>query len=279
MYNKKLVATIKSGGKIMREDGETVYLPFGNEYSVLIKNLNNVRALVNVEIDGVDAIDGGLIVNANQTVDLERFLCDNMNEGAKFKFIEKTEQISDHRGDKIEDGIIRVTYQFEAPFTPVLYPITYNYDPWDTGKTSNPKVYGGGTFSSSSLPRNINTTLGDAGTNVFYSQNFNVGASVDGVKDSEQEVYCSGNIMRSANDAGITVHGGKSTQKFQHGTMGMLEFEKHVICLNLKGFVGSIKVKKPVTVNRTITCNTCGTKSSTTQKFCGKCGTNLTYQY
>ena len=40
MYHKKLVASIRTNGKILREFKDTVYLPFGSEYSILLKNLN-----------------------------------------------------------------------------------------------------------------------------------------------------------------------------------------------------------------------------------------------
>ena len=52
MYNNQLVASLKANGKILREFKDTVYIPFGSEYSFLLKNLNTTRALVNVFIDG-----------------------------------------------------------------------------------------------------------------------------------------------------------------------------------------------------------------------------------
>lgn len=285
MYNKKLVASIKSGGKIMREDGETVYLPFGGEYSILLKNLNTVRALVNIEVDGQDVVQGGLIVNSNESIDLERFIVNhNLNEGPRFKFIEKTEQISDHRGDRVEDGIIRITYQFESPFTPFTY--TYDYQPWDSGYNPNPKVYGGTTSGSTPRNANNNKRLYSANVNTYFS-NTSVGSSVsDGSAMNaapEQEVQCSADVLglrsMERNDAGITVHGEKSTQKFRTASIGMLELEKHVICFSLKGFVGEHKVTAPVTVKRKITCPTCGKKNPSFNNCCGKCGTNLTYEY
>lgn len=287
MYNKKMVASIKSGGKIMRENGDTVYLPFGGEYSVLLKNLNTVRALVNIEIDGQDVVDGGLIISPNETVDLERFIVNsNLNEGPRFKFIEKTEQISDHRGDRVEDGIIRVTYQFEVPPVSITH-ISYTYDPWETYyPKKTPVVYGGTTTSGNSSLRSSNTSIDLPGGHSFYSSSFNVGASIDGTPDNsfqapEQEVYTAGltSPINSVSDAGITVHGEKSNQKFRTATIGMLELDKHVICLSLKGFVGEHKVTAPVTVNRRITCRTCGKSNPSSNSCCGKCGTNLTYQY
>ena len=284
MYNKKLVFSIKSGGKIMSEEGETVYLPFGGEYSILLKNLNTVRALVNIEIDGQDVADGGLIINPNQTVDLERFIVNsNLREGPRFKFIEKTEQISDHRGDRVEDGIIRVTYQFEVTYTPVVY--SYTYDPWDSGKTPKTPITYGGTSGTTTGSRKMMRSAG--GQSAFYSQNLNVGASIDGTPDnsfkSSGEVHDGMATMdmmdTTVSDAGITVHGEKSTQKFYTASIGMLELEKHVICLGLKGFIGNHKVTAPVTVNRKITCPTCGKSNPSINNCCGKCGTNLTNQY
>ena len=126
MYNQKLVASIKANGKVLREFKDTIYIPFASEYSVLIKNLNTVRALVNVYIDGENAVPGGLVINPGQSVDLERWIKNgNLSEGNKFKFIERTAAIEDGpRGIKLEDGLIRVEYQFEIPRPPITWTTT-----------------------------------------------------------------------------------------------------------------------------------------------------------
>ena len=117
MYNQKLVASIKSKGKILREFKDTVYIPFSSEYSILLKNLNTVRAVVNVFIDGENAVPGGLVIDPGRSVDLERWIKNgNLTEGNRFKFIERTAKIEEGpRGIKEEDGLIRVEYQFELP--------------------------------------------------------------------------------------------------------------------------------------------------------------------
>ena len=261
MYNNKLVASVKVGGKIMREDGETVYLPFGSEYSLLLKNLNTRKALVKVEIDGEDVTGGGLIISPNQTVDFERYILDNnLDTGPKFRFIEKTEGISQHRGDKIEDGLVRVVYQFEAAS---LYTTT-----WIT----NTNVYGGTLRGSS----------GDFdGGHSFY--NANVGCSlgtnsVDGIAKGS----VTSNLTHDANvnDAGITTKGSDSDQKFSIGSIGTLETVEHAIVLNLKGQVGQHVVQRPVTVQVRFKCDICGKSNIPSgNKFCPQCGTNLTVKY
>ena len=115
MYGNKLAAAIKVDGKILREFKDTVYIPFGAEYTILVKNLEGRRAVVNVFIDGDNAVPGGLVLGANQEVELERKIVNNnLREGNRFKFIERTENIENGpRGIKLEDGLIRIEYQFE----------------------------------------------------------------------------------------------------------------------------------------------------------------------
>jgi hypothetical protein len=43
-------------------------------------------------------------------------------------FNEKTAQISEHRGDKADDGLLRIEYQFEAEKPEVKYTTTYHFD-------------------------------------------------------------------------------------------------------------------------------------------------------
>ena len=46
VYKSNFVAVVKTNGTILREKGESndeVYLPFGNEYSLLLKNKNSKR--------------------------------------------------------------------------------------------------------------------------------------------------------------------------------------------------------------------------------------------
>lgn len=118
MFKNNVVLAVKVDGKILREFGDTVYIPFGSEYSILLKNLSNQRVKVSVSIDGEDALDGdSLVVNANESMDLKRFVRNgNLNEGNSFKFIEKSDKIVEHRGNKADDGLITISYEFEVDY-------------------------------------------------------------------------------------------------------------------------------------------------------------------
>jgi hypothetical protein len=119
VYHQKLVACIKVNGQVLRESDSTVSIPFGSEYSILLKNLNSKRVQVKVHVDGTDATDGTwLILGPNQSLELERFIRNgNLQSGNRFKFIPRTKQIEQHRGLKADDGLIRIEYKTERVTT------------------------------------------------------------------------------------------------------------------------------------------------------------------
>jgi len=110
MYNNKLAVAIKNRGAVLKEIDDKVYLPYQSEYSIFIKNLHTTQVVVNIDIDGEDVLGGsGIIVAPFSNLNLERFVKNgNMLSGRKFKFIEKTDRISDYRGDKLEDGLVTI---------------------------------------------------------------------------------------------------------------------------------------------------------------------------
>ena len=264
MYNQKLVASIKSKGKILREFKDNVYVPFGSEYSVLLKNLNTTRAVVNVFIDGENAVPGGLVIDPGRTVDLERWIKNgNLSEGNKFKFIERTGAVEAHRGIKLEDGLIRVEFQFERPYTP---PVWFDTDKWK-GRLGTP-YYDGPYYGTTVCSNSYQGPLRGRGTSAVANASLNnVTIGTTAVAQGAATTY---------NDAGITVAGSKSDQTFQHTTVGALEYEKHTIVLKLLGETPDNKpVVKEVTVKTKPKCTTCGRVNKHNAKFCTECGTAL----
>ena len=249
MYNQKLVASIKANRKVLREFKDTVYIPFASEYSILIKNLNTVRAVVNVYIDGEDQTPNGLVLNAGQEIDLERSIKNNnLKEGNRFKFIERTGAVEQHRGIKLEDGIVRIEYQFERPAQP------FNTMP---------------SWQMNSVLRGIQ----DGSISASGSTGFPTSATYSSTSATVNAMNVS---AQSFNDAGITVAGSKSTQSFSTTYVGALEAEKHSIVLKLLGETPDNKpVQKAVTVKAKPKCVTCGKQNKAHAKFCVECGTAL----
>ena len=242
MYKNKLAVALKSTGKVLREFGDEVYLPFGSEYSIFIKNLNSVRALVSVSVDGVDVGDGTkFVVNANDSIDIERFIKDgNCNEGNRLKFVERTSGVENHRGVGIEDGLVRVEFQFEKR-------MQYNSIHWYS--PSSPYWVYGSNYPTVTAQYNAPT--------VTYTHS--VTEPVDGI-----------------NDVGITVPGSISDQEFVDAGWFPVEDAKEVIVLKILGETENRQVFKPVTVKAKPKCVTCGRTNKATAKFCVECGTSLT---
>ncbi len=280
MYGNKLAAAIKVNGKVLREFKDTVYVPFGSEYTILLKNLNTTRAVVNVFIDGENVVPGGLVLNVGQEVDLERSIKNgNLSEGNRFKFIERTGAVEEYRGVKLEDGLLRIEYQFEKAYIPqVPGPI------WGKSEYRNDSIYPMGSTSGSISTNSMNVN------GVLRSIDYSKGEYVKAQATAAINNYCADNgILNKVeyhegsatmdsfiNDVGITVPGSKSEQKFQTTYMGAMEAEKHNMVIRILGETANNKpVEKPVTVKAKQKCDTCGHTNKATAKFCSKCGTSL----
>ena len=258
MYRAGLVAVIVANGKIVREMNSggtsTVYLPFGCEYSIRFKNNETRRAVVSVEVDGQDVLSGHqLVVDGNSESEIKGFLDAGGNVAKNaFRFIEKTKEISDHRGDKINDGIVRIEFQFEEP--PYIPP----YNPPRLKKAypspQPPIWYGSGSGSL----RSANASMGGE---TFCSA---------------QAFACQTKSVEPANDAGITVAGSHVNQKFGTTYTGRLDPTKHVIVFELKGAKSDGQpIVQPVLTRKKVQCPTCGKSCKSSAKFCSECSTCL----
>lgn len=285
-YNEKFVAVVRHNGRILRERNSTVTLPFGAEYSILLKNLNSRRAVVKVSIDGKNVMAGqSLIVQPNSKVELKEFV-KGLKGTNHFKFIRKTKRISDYRGDRIDDGLVRVEVRFEKE-KPEIIRSTIVYDPlpwpprtrvcslchrWPCECWNGNRWYYGGTTLTSN---------GGGGSSAGVSCNYvasnssGLDAPVTGLTKSKS--YKTKRLStRPLPDEGITVKGSPSGRKFNHGHVGELEHKSSVIVIKLRGAKkNGTAIRKPVTVRTKLRCVTCGRKSKSSAKYCRNCGTYL----
>ena len=268
MYNNKLAMAVKVNGKVLREfkegDNFKSYIPFGAEYSIFIKNLNNVRALVSISIDGEDVADGDqYVVNANSTLEIERFMRNgNLAEGNRFKFIERTGAVENNRGVGIEDGLVRIEYSFEKSRPRI------RYDQYNDILRGGPfDCYGGSssTFTVTSASYNADAP------HATYTANVN--SAIGSVGDEPVSVnYTS----VQDNENGVTVEGSISDQQFRTVSWFPTEDVSHVMVLQLLGQTkDNVQVQHAVTVKKKPKCKTCGRVNKATAKFCGECGTSL----
>jgi hypothetical protein len=267
MYKNGVLCVIKDDkGKILREyDGNTVYIPFSEEYSLSFKNLESRKAVISIKIDGVDILDlHKLILYPDIETKVERFMLDgDFNKGNKFKFIEKTHEISEFR-DRIDDGLIEIKFQFEKE-QPVSYGIAgyriiTNSPEWHWNEYN----YSDNTFDGSTV-----RGMTDGGRNLSDSPR-----CADNTKCCSSNAYYASSTIEQPND-GITVKGSVSNQSFSYGYTRGLEFTVHTMVIKLKGKTNQAEISKPIYLKTNIQCSTCGRKYKTNFKFCPNCGTCL----
>lgn len=272
MFSKNLVMAVKVGGKVLREFDGTVALPFGSEYTILLKNLSTQRASVKISIDGQDATEGvSLIVNAGESMELKRFLKNgNLNAGNAFKFIEKTAQIEAYRGNKAEDGLLTVTYEFERDFSSYQ---SYPYNGLLRG-------YDSPTWTSTSLnatsPYNSKSRDIERGMEVTSAMQASYCAdSNDYVNDGSMTLTASASASMQ-NVSGITAPGSIVEQEFKMTTGFWGDGNKHTMTLKMVGAIkGQEVVKEAVIVKKLQRCQMCGTNTKQTAKFCHNCGASV----
>ncbi len=281
MYSNKFVACIMVDDEVVREirkgANDVVFLPFGTDYHIRLKNLDYRRAVVSISIDGDDVLDGSrLVVEGNSTTDLKGHLDSKTNKARNaFRFIEKTERVSEHRGDHVDDGLVRVEVQFEEDLPQVeqviKWPITPHPQPWypyHPGPWHGGGICRGQSFSYS----------GDCEINNLQCST-NVGeptmdANIEDVDLTNLDSI--GDATNVFNDAGITVTGGLVGQVFTTTFVRKLSSDKVVLVFKLQGKKSDSKpVVKPLLVKSKIECHTCGEKCKSGVKYCPECGTCL----
>jgi hypothetical protein len=241
MYNNDFIAVIKYKGKVLREFSDnSVRLPFGADYSILLKNKSVRKALVDIKVDGRDVLDGNsIIVGSDETTELKGFMKDSKVRN-KFRFIKKTKEVSDFRGDFLEDGLVEIDYRFEKPIN----------KGW-----VKPTGYMGPEFGDLDYYGPLYRSFSQTG--VTYTS----GADIK--------------VTSDINESGITVPGMETYQDFVVGSIGELSETNHRIIIHLKGEVKRKKVKKPITVKSKLQCPTCGRRWKSSLKYCGNCSTYL----
>jgi len=253
MYKNGFVLVVKdSNGKVLRDSGSKVELPFYEEYSLLLKNKNSEKAVAKVFIDGEDALNGKkLIIDGYDDLVLERFLKNDLSKGRKFQFVPQSDERIKHKKKSGELGIIEVVFQKEkefklnfigdneyTPFPP------YKPHPWVPHDPYRPTpmkpYYRCGSMSS------------------IQSCSFSMGKTRAG-----------GQSCR----IGGTAEGSRSTQSFRHGNIGSLENETITIRLRIVPLPQG--ESKTVKDTKNIFCIDCGKKNPYKAVYCMACGNKL----
>ena len=273
-YFKKFCCSLKVNGKILREKDGMVSMPFDSEFSILLKNLESRLAVVKISLDGNDVLDNkALVVQSNSSLELDGFLNGNIAI-SRFKFIEKTSEIENFRGNRIDDGILRIEWKFQKE-KPIIRE-TIHEDYWKQSYDPYRFYWNPYWYPYYSNTWDATYTMGDdiSSGNNFACDNYNCD-NTKGSKSMYNYLIKNSVVNDIDNIDGITVHGSEIQQNFTTIFVGNMEEQSHVIILKLTGYHDNKKVEIPVTVKSKIICSICGNVNKSNVRYCNKCGTHL----
>lgn len=237
MYKNKFLAIIKKDGSPLRETtNQYVHLPFGSEYSIELRNDHPYRrALAKIYIDGTEVVDGGMVVEASKTVNVERFvLGGNLSKGKKFKFV-ALDKVPGADPKNSENGIVKIEFWLEDMH---IVP-----DIW----LDIPKYCKTGSISVGNTSRQL----------LFDSV----------VSSYNSSMYVTEPAIDYTPAAGVTTEGSDSNQVFTTTTFGELDNSTYtVIEIQLRNN------ELTIATDSKIYCTQCGKKIKPTFSFCPNCG-------
>jgi hypothetical protein len=253
LYSSNFVINILVNGQMQSINRDnTIAIPFETEYKIRLQNKNSRRAVAKVFVDDENVSEGGVILNAYQTLDLEGPVRKNRN----FKFV-SIHSGQAHDAGKSEDvngekGVIRVEFQLEAPKRPVVKKPTIctQLSPWQYGHVEDWRVTYSPSFVTNS-PRHFEG----------YE-----------ARNSCGEEKTSGGILSAANTSkgltGATVSGDSNNQNFVYDSFELDYSPAVILQVKLVGWAGE-------TTQRGVFCSRCGFKAHHSYNFCTKCGNKL----
>lgn len=219
MYSQGFALSIKSNNKFLGEkntpEGREVYLNFGSEYSIYLKNKTNRRAKFQIKVDGKFShpSDIAYVIDANSSFELERFMLDGDNKkGEKFKFVDVVGS-GETPGER-DNGLIEVTIKQEKINPP--FNIRNISTTVENPKPINPIKYRSSTSDS---------------ININYNSAENLICDTISIDDKSLGFM---DCSSSKEKEGVTVGGGISNQEFDDVPNFETESETIILRIRLK---------------------------------------------
>jgi len=287
MYNNNFVASILVNGRISKEDGNVVKVPFGNEFAVRLRNKLNNPAAVDLYVNGTRVNQvGQLLIPANSHLDIDRWVFADKTD-RKLIFVKSGDSRVSEPGEsenghvearfyELNDSIQTIEthihhhdywpyyiyvdryYAYPKPYMPYIHPEII----WcDTGYTISNITLAGGRGRGTSAGSITLRSSSDLNTAVYGSNDTSsyIAGGMNSVCSSVSD-----NIALTSNGAvaeGDKVDTKKEFEKFNK-PVGMLKGTPTIMKLILQGY----------SIPKSNKCKKCGNMKRTDDKFCSRCG-------
>lgn len=252
MFKQNTVISIRVGKNFLPDNDSIIKIPFGSEYSILIKNLNNSPINVRMFIDGIqNGQEKGFVIKEKDSLELNSFFISNN----AFKFINKSKELNERRNENIEDSLIRFEVDILKEnknnislkdFNDLIKKTKINPNPYEKEKSHEkpwefPKV-------------NLNE-------HPFLPERKNI---LGGNYNPYEQVFCTNSVVNYSNE-GITVPGNKVEQQEINNFIESNYIKESSFCFifKLEGIVESLDLKKEKK-----SCTVCGKSYKSKFNYC-----------
>ncbi len=265
MHTNKVSLAILVDDKPLYEKEGKVFIPYGSNYKVLIKNNNPFDIIANIALD-MNFSNDSFLIKAKSKRTIKGFSYDDDFYG--FRFVEKTKEIEKNRMNSLLNGTISISL-FENKPDDLLALRFGGRNPFETTKINpqNPLVP---MFPEpTNLPNPFNFDKNDVD---FYGSTNNIREDfiTDGV--SINDVILNSDSLSVGKSKGANVFGApvdETANVEQYSNINLLGS----VCYTLFGEDSdSNKIIKPIFAKDNIECTACGSKSKPNDKYCSKCG-------
>lgn len=273
MHSNKVTAAILVDGKSLFEDKANVYIPFGKEYQVFIKNDNDFDIKVVIGV-GLNFGEDAFYIKKKSKKTISGF--SYQGKFYSYKFIEKNEAIKKNRISNSMDCCISITVHKAQPDINVLFnestKIQKNSPFITNGQHGNIK------------PREIDTSkiegcisenelkkLQDKLKGRDFLEYDNIGSDSN-LRATFNSV--ASNTLSVDFNEGMTTFGKPISEDSipKPSSMGYL----FVFCVSLKGVdEEGNKIIKPLLAKDNIKCTICDKKCKPSDSFCSSCGSYI----
>jgi len=256
------VIAVLSNGKVLREQHGQVFIPFGSEYTIRIKNPTYARVGVVIDVDGSTINQNKIVVDANSTVDIKRMCVDgDLNAGPALKFVELGHNSVQDPSNN-DNGIIKVAFYKEARSNPRW---------WDS------------TEQQCALSNPIGGMYGPIRRNASASNSTLYTSSASSTLSSRSEAGISGAIraMHATQSTvsglpGATVPGKETEQQFRTIDITFETEPTATMTLRMRGNSPYSLPQEQLPPSKQYNqrfCTSCGVRIAIKDNYCANCGT------
>lgn len=285
MYSNGFAFAIKCCGRplseFVHEGGNAVYLPFGSDFELFLKNKHSKRAVVEMLVNGAKVYENGdLLIPGKSQITIEAF-----QPSQKRLRFDREGCIGDYSPGDRDNGLVEVSFRLEeyTPFYTVprwdlwIPPQEIHHHHWHKKydyyqppmfTSDNTSWFCSSSLSEENAPQTRGGGL-SAGIS-SYSSNVNISAT-------PSPSFTPSVPLSSDLEKGVVVEGSHSNQSTEEISVGPLCSWSTTFRIRLLGSKEGETVKKAVTTKDTRYkyCSNCSEKHKKTDNFCSKCGNKL----